>query len=504
MITIGWGRKAATFRLITTIIIFGIGMAQVGVAVAVPGDLDLSFGVDGKVTTDISFRAEKASGVAIQTDGKIVTVGSGTGDFTVVRYNQDGTLDPTFGNGGIVLADLGDPFDDAFGVALQSDGRIVVVGGAGLGKFVLARFNTDGSLDTGFDGDGRVMTDFGSIGGNRAFAVAIQSDGKIIAAGNSEIQINRGHIAMARYNVDGSLDTTFGTGGRVMTDLESGGRVHGVLIQEDGKIIIVGGTNFESDFLLVRYNVDGSLDQSFGSDGKVLTDFGSHDTAFDAALQDDGKIIAAGVGSNRIALARYTSNGFLDTEFDGDGMVITEFFGENIEQANGLAIQENNKMVIVGSVFRGADPSFAIARYNPNGTLDLGFGSDGKVTTDFGDPADVGVLCPPARRDCSNDLALDVAIQGDGKIVAVGGSGAGTPTPFHAVARYLGDVPSQQPCDVNQNGQIDRHDLLAIFAARESPSSGPDDPRDADGDGTITGTDARQCLGEWVRGSLGR
>lgn len=443
-------RKAILFRLITAMLLAVTGMTQGSTALADAGDLDLTFGVDGKVTTDISARGGTASGVALQTDGKIVTVARGTGDFTVIRYNQDGTLDTFFGTGGIASADLGSPFDETFDVAIQSDGKIVAVGATGSIEFGLARFNTDGSLDTNFDGDGKVTTDFGSL--DEAFVVVIQPDGKIIAAGHTNNpSTGTDDFALSRYNPNGSLDTTFGNGGKVTTDFggEDGGE--GVLIQADSKIVVAGGTGvnsntgFLSDFALARYNVDGSLDLSFGSAGKVFTDFGpnlfiTNDRARDVALQRDGKIIAVGVGAERIALARYNTNGSLDTDFDGDGKVITEFFGENVETAYGVAIQDNGKILIAGEVFSSFDSSFALARYNTNGSLDSSFGVDGKVTTDFGDPADVGVLCPPARKDCSEDSASDVAIQADGKIVAVGGAGPGTPPPFQAVARYLGDL----------------------------------------------------------------
>ena len=444
-------KRAAKFPLITAMILAASGITQGGTALGGAGDLDVSFGVDGKVTTDIDGSAGNASGVALQADGKIVTAARGTGDFTVVRYNQDGTLDTSFGNGGIASADLGSPFDETFDVAIQSDGKIVAVGATGSIDFGLARFNTDGSLDTTFDGDGKVTTVFGSL--DEAFAVAIQPDGKIVAVGHTDNpSTGTGDFAVARYNSNGSLDTTFGNGGKVTTDFGGEDRGDGVLIQADGKIVVAGGTGVNSstgslsDFALARYNVDGTLDLSFGSAGKVFTDFGlnpfnTNDRALDVALQEDGKIIAVGVGTSRIALARYNTDGTLDPNFDSDGKVITEFFGESVETAYGVAIQDNSKIVIAGEVFSSFDSSFAIARYNTNGSLDSTFGIDGKVTTDFGDPAEVGVLCPPARKDCSEDRPSDIAIQTDGKIVAVGSAGPGTPPPFQAVARYLGDLP---------------------------------------------------------------
>ena len=249
-------KRAAKFPLITAMILAASGITQGGTALGGAGDLDVSFGVDGKVTTDIDGSAGNASGVALQADGKIVTAARGTGDFTVVRYNQDGTLDTSFGNGGIASADLGSPFDETFDVAIQSDGKIVAVGATGSIDFGLARFNTDGSLDTTFDEDGKVTTVFGSL--DEAFAVAIQPDGKIVAVGHTDNpSTGTGDFAVARYNSNGSLDTTFGNGGKVTTDFGGEDRGDGVLIQADGKIVVAGGTGvnsstgFLSDFALV-------------------------------------------------------------------------------------------------------------------------------------------------------------------------------------------------------------------------------------------------------------
>jgi uncharacterized delta-60 repeat protein len=161
------------------------------------------------------------------------------------------------------------------------------------------------------------------------------------------------------------------------------------------------------------------------------------------AIEPDGKIVAAGftgpAGAQCFAVARYNRDGSLDTSFGAGGKVTTQFFGESIESANDVAIQENGKIVAVGSAFSAFDPSYALARYNSDGTLDATFGTGGKITTDFGNPSDVGVLCPPARKDCSEDSANAVAIQPDGNIVAVGGGGACIPACEWTLARYLGD-----------------------------------------------------------------
>jgi uncharacterized delta-60 repeat protein len=273
--------------------------------------------------------------------------------------------------------------------------------------------------------------------------MAIQPDGKIVVAGRTENPFTGiDSFAIARYNVDGSLDSSFGVMGRVTTDFGGVDTANGISIQADGKIVVAGQGGPNSDFALARYNADASLDMTFGTGGKVLTDFGRLDAANDVAIQTDGKIVAAGVGGELFALARYNDDGSPDVSFGVNGKVTTEFFGENIESATALAIQTDGKIVAIGSAISDFDPSFAIARYNKDGTLDSSFGAGGMVITDFGDPSDVGVLCPPARKDCSEDIAEDVVIQPDGRIIVVGGAGPGTPPPLFALARYLGDTSS--------------------------------------------------------------
>ena len=287
------------------------------------GTLDTSFGVDGKVRTHFSANSsDNASGVAIQADGKIVVVGvAGSGPdkhpvFALARYNSDGTLDASFGVNGKVMTDFTPRGDGAAGVAIQADGKIVVVGGAaGWGKFALARYNSDGTLDASFGVDGKVMTDFTS-GNDSATGVAIQADGKIVAAGVAGDYSGHSRFALARYNSDGTLDASFGVDGKVMTDFTSGNDyASGVAIQADGKIVAAGVAADQarnSKFALARYNSDGTLDASFGVDGKVMTDFTPRgDGASGVAIQADGRIVLAGTANvssrskMKVALARY-------------------------------------------------------------------------------------------------------------------------------------------------------------------------------------------------------
>ena len=415
--------------VLLAIVLFTLGVPDSGRAA--PGDLDPTFGSGGKVTTDFG-GDDQAFALALQPDGKIVAAGSSTQNFALARYNADGSLDATFGSGGKVTTNFGLVLTLAHALALQPDGKIVVAGESNV-NFALARYNPDGSLDATFGTGGKVITDFGGI--DRARALALQPDGKIVVAGESAPFTGLSDFALARYNPDGSLDASFGTGGKVTTDFGgTADRADALALQPDGKIVLAGGSSSVSasvDFALARYNPDGSLDASFGTGGKVITDFGNSDAAFALALQPDGKIIVAGVstgvsvGPGRgFALARYNPDGSLDATFGTGGKVITNFGGAvAIGFAESVALQPDGKIVVTGPSFFGNTSDFALARYNPDGSLDASFGTGGKVTTDFGGTA---------------DQAHALALQPDGKLVLAGSSGPIGSQNF-ALARYKGD-----------------------------------------------------------------
>ena len=250
--------------------------------------------------------------MAIQGDGKIVAVGfagatTATRDFALARYNTDGSLDASFSGDGRETTDFADA-DEANGVALQPDGKIVAVGVAGgvdsfgsNGDFALARYNTDGSLDTSFSGDGKQTTSLG--GSDFATGVAIQGDGKVVAVGFTHEFGSAEGFALARYNADGSLDTSFSGDGRQTTVFAGSGGANEVAIQADGKIVVVGSA--PGGFALARYNTNGSLDTSFSGDGKQTTGFAG--AAHGVVLQAGGKIVAVGDSGGNFALARYNT-----------------------------------------------------------------------------------------------------------------------------------------------------------------------------------------------------
>lgn len=402
------------------------------------GDLDPSFGIGGKVTTNfLGISVDSANAMVIQNDGKIILAGSyhTNSDFALARYNTDGSLDSSFGNAGLVITDMGQN-EIATALVLQNDGKLVVVGWTSFlgsnGDFALARYNTDGSLDATFGNGGIVITDLGNE--ERGTAVAIQTDGKIVVVGNS----SHGDViefALARYNTNGSLDGSFGSGGKITT-VVSGPEdsALAVLIQNDGKILAIGnaGSGGDSNFALVRYNTNGSIDTSFGTSGIVLTDFGGHnDYGVDAFFQSDGKIVVAGSAQTPnpcLGVARYNPDGSLDNSFSNDGKATitdsTWLFG------TGARFQSDGKIVMSGySIDMGTDVrDFAVARFNTDGTPDGSFGNGGLIKTDFAG---------------FDDYGRAVAIQSDDKILV-----AGDTCQFDcdfALARYLNDCMTISP-----------------------------------------------------------
>lgn len=422
----------------------GLAMGLVnGIAYAADGDLDFSFGGgDGLVTTDFHNTLDEVRAVAIQPDGKVVAVGrtliSGTNhNFSVARYNPDGSPDTSFGFGdGRLTTDIFNGRDDgANAVAILPDGKIVVVGYWGNADAIAAaRYNTDGSLDTSFAADGTNI--YGYVGEHEAgYGVAIQPDGKIVMAGYHYTDINNVNFRLWRINSDGYADNSFDGDGKLTTNFFGGvDEAHAVVIQPDGKLVAAGfaqvsGLNY--DFALARYNSNGSLDTSFHGDGKATTDFfGGDDGALSMALQPDGKIVAAGAFYSSgqgydFGLARYLSNGDLDTGFDGDGVAAINFVGGTAtEVANAVAIQPSDgKIVAAGYAPVGGVNDFALVRLDSNGTLDTTFGGDGRVNHDFGG----GVA-----------IAYGVAVQADGRIVAAGTAYMGDTNHYdYALSRYL-------------------------------------------------------------------
>ncbi len=443
-------------RTFATAIIVSLILATGVFGQTASGNLDPTFGSGGTVRTDFSGNIDRANAVAIQADGKIVAAGSSFSnaktveDFIVARYNANGSLDKRFGNNGKITTDFFRNVDQVNALAIQPDGKIVVAGFAQLAGaggtprvFALARYTSDGRVDSSFGNGGSLTTSFGGTFA-AASAIMLQPDGKIVVAGTADFNPrvpNSGlDFALARYLANGSLDASFGDAGKVVFDFfGSFDQANAAALQPDGKIIVAGSASYDSlnrdiGFSLTRFNPDGSTDFGFGAGGKQITDF------FDAGakangivLQADSKFVVAGTASDSatrpvatdFALARYNSDGSLDPTFGIGGETSVPFSDSAAEQANALALAPDGKIIVAGSAFKtfATPPDFALRRYNSDGSIDTSFGAGGAVTTDFAG---------------GTDNAQALAIQADGNVVVAGRAFRSN---FDlALARYVNDT----------------------------------------------------------------
>jgi len=389
----------------------------------------------GRVTADLN-RDDSGGLVAVQADGKIIEAGSSNFDFAVVRYGADGTLDTSFGNAGKVTTSIGSGPDWAQDATIQADGKILVAGYTyssfgSVPDFSLVRYNTDGTLDATFGNAGKVMTAISPStnggGSDVAYALALQSDGKIILVGETTVQARYSiDFAIVRYNIDGSLDLTFGSGGKTTTSIDPGtDSASDIAIQTDGKILVAGWTGEPIDFAVVRYNANGTLDAGFGSGGKVVTAIGpSHDYGSSLALQADGKFLVTGktwTGSDYdVGVVRYNTNGSLDATFGNGGKVVTHI-GPSTDEPWTIAVQGDGKILVAGETNNGSKSDLFVARYNSDGSLDPSFGIGGKVSMATGNSYSSG------------EVKLNV--QSDGKIL-VGGTALNNGNSDFLAVRY--------------------------------------------------------------------
>lgn len=427
-------------------------------SLAQPGTLDPSFGGSGFATLDYSNQSADARSIAVLPDGKILVGGNTYTAFCLARFTPGGALDPSFGKNGTALfgspenlsdmvvqpdgkilalenyslrvarlnadgtpdLDFGDKgttdigFATALGraIGLQSNGKILLAGAAqfngGNYDFVLARLMPDGTLDNTFGTNGYVSIDF--FGSSDAISsLAVQPDGKIVALGSAYNDTNKADFALLRYLPNGTLDSTFGTGGKVLTEFSPGDSEFPctVLLQPDGKIVAVG-YSYEHP-LLARYNTDGSLDNSFGNGGKVIINSGLVSNVLtSAALRLDGKIVMAGALNYpaQLALLQYLPDGSPDNSFGTNGLLLTNQATTNTYSATpDLALSSNGaiNLAVPSTTF---PPVFTIHRYLPDGTPDAAFSFDGVAT---------------AYMEKGNDIPTCLAVQPDGKVL-VGGN----------------------------------------------------------------------------------
>lgn len=452
----------------------GLGLAAfagVALAAAVGGILDTGFGGDGTVVTATGGVGDnEANAIAIQVDNKIVVAGYGPDEFTggahvtLARYNTGGTLDTTFSVDGIVTTVVNSAkLEYAKAVAVQPDGMILVAGynntgGATPGNFVLIRYDQNGVPDATFDGDGNtdgiIITAIQAARENsEARALALQPDGKILLAGTSW-QSATFDTALVRYNSDGSLDTAFDTGGDsdgIVITPGGAGFIHAVALQPDGKIVVAGGLSggvTGTDIVVQRYTSSGVLDATFSGDGIASFDIGTNstDNAYALAVQPDGMIVVAGstnsAGTTDFVLLRLDDTGALDSSFDGDGIVVTDFpltgSGPS-EVVKSVVVQPDGKILVGGDAQADAIMptirNFALARYLSDGSLDITFSADGRVTT---------------SASADRDLGQALALRASGRIDMAGTT---TTTNFDfLVAQYLAN-------DVDGNGTAEGWDV---------------------------------------------
>jgi uncharacterized delta-60 repeat protein len=400
------------------------------------GGLDNTFGTNGIVVTDLGFDVERSDGMTIQNDGKILLVGradNGTNnDLILVRYNSDGTLDASFDGDGIASVDFaGEEQGDA--VAVLPDGKIIVAGYRNESpnrNFFIFKFNSDGTVDMTFGTNGRVDIDFGATN-DFVNNILVTPAGKIIVTGNSTNGSDT-DFAVARVNADGTNDNTFGVLGKVTFDILPSDFCSSSVLQPDGKIVLFGNISLagDIDFATIRCNEDGSLDNSFGVSGVKVTDFnGGTDRGYSVLLQPDGKIVAVGLanqGSTNadLGVVRYNPDGTLDGTF-GVGGMISEVIGTgDYENDTYSVLQSDGKFVVAGtSTNSGFGDDITLVRLNSNGSLDNTFGSNGVVTTDIG---------------TESNVTKSIALQADGKVL-VGGHAFpdGTNSGDLVVCRYL-------------------------------------------------------------------
>ncbi len=412
--------------LTTIITLFLIVIQAIFVYAQDPGDLDTTFNGTGIVTTTLSSDLDIGDGIAVQSDGKIVVAGTENDKtLAVIRYNSDGSLDTTFNGSGFVT-DSTLNYPDNQAVAIQPDGKLVVAtssfGFNTSDVTILLRYTLTGTLDSDFKGTGIVTTSVGSGSSGNAVAVA---NNKITVAGYGD-----NHFAVVRYNNDGTLDTDFNGTGIVTTPIGTISDGLDVAIHPDnGKIVVVGITedNPNNDFAVVRYNDDGTLDTTFNGTGVVTTSISAdNDIAYGVALQPDGKIVVAGLTGPptgiAIVVARYTITGTLDTTLNSTG-VVTTLVGQQSAAAD-VVIQPDGKIVAGGVVVENGQSRFVLVRYDNAGNLDTTFNSTGIVTTTIDQNALIGRA---------------LTIQPDNKLLMTGFSEDGSSNSDIVVARYLND-----------------------------------------------------------------
>ncbi len=406
-----------------------------------PGTLDATWGSAsplgaGKVATSFGTVDDRATAIVLLPDGKLLITGhcnnGANDDFCALRYLANGTLDINFGGGGKTITSVTSGDDVATSAALQTDGKVLMAGGCSR-NFCALRYLSDGTLDTSFGIGGKVVTPVGA-GIDKASAILLQPDGRILLTGGCTTD-----FCALRYLSNGALDTSFGIGGKVITPMDVGiNFARTSALQPDGKVLLAGycGTNF----CALRYLANGTLDANFGIGGKVITPVsGVFSGASAIALQPDGGVVLAGDCQygidNDICVLRYLADGSLDASFGNFGKLTTPVAARD-DFVGGAVLQPDGRIILAGQCYDRISYSFCALRYLSNGTLDSSFGSGGTTITQV---------------VSGFSFATAIAIQPDGKVLLAGQCLNGGKSDFCAI-RYDGGPFGYQNCKPDLDG----------------------------------------------------
>lgn len=426
-----------------------------------PSGFDRTFGTGGQLVTPIGTKAV-VQAIAVQPDGKIVAVGQNvppdkftSTDFILARYETNGSLDTSFGTGGIVITDVVGDYEYAADVLVQkSDGKIIVAGyirpvAGSVAGFVIVRYNPDGTRDNTFGFNGRALINTGGTPVAMAYGAAFQADGKILIAGMTKSGEDTSFV-LGRLLPNGAVDNAFGQIGRVIDSVNFNSEGLSVAVQPDGKIVVGGFACPDVDVdpkqsVVVRYIANGQRDVSFGEIGVVSVPLSTLSNAVkDIIVQPDGKIVGAGFatpsggnGKTDFAAFRLLPTGAPDPDFGSGGKVVLQM-GDLNDTAEGIALQPDGKIVLTGTSFSSQNPlgEMAIARLRSNGTPDPTFDTDGKL------------VIPAANAE--SNLA-DLVIQPNGRIVG-GGAFADDDANGFSLIRLLGHKTT---ADYDSDGKTD-------------------------------------------------
>ncbi|MBF4517862.1 T9SS type A sorting domain-containing protein [Flavobacterium sp. ANB] len=416
-----------------TLLIFGtlvLSLLFSNTAFSQAGTLDTTFGSGGKVTTFTGIPGAPGNNLVndsvLQSDGKIILAGNSNSyadgsAFLLARYLPNGALDTTFGTGGYVTTLVGNHCTGQ-SVSLQTDGKIVVAGSTYIpsqlgvrSDIMIVRYNENGSLDTTFDTDGiKVETvDYSQF----VNALLIQADGKMVVGGTFESIDKPGYntFGLARFNTNGSLDQTYGVNGFVFTPNLSGGEILDMKFTDNESIIAVGRNNYGLDCVVGKYNANGEIVKSFGSNGTGLIeeDFGKIALLYKCVISKNNDIYIGGASFDGVKysafISKYNASGIADNSFGVKGKILRDF-GTNIASfANDITIDHNNNLLVGYGVGLTSDYNFGIESYSLSGVLNTSFGTNGYFTTNFGS---------------GHDYFETMLVQPDNKIVMAGNKGS--------------------------------------------------------------------------------